>query len=96
MSRSILPILSVSFLRWVFITNFLTTNFLFGQAVNVPAGWPLLRVIDVEQGLPQAFVSSVVQDQDGFTWVGTLGGLARYDGRHMQPFPTDATTPHRP
>lgn len=35
----------------------------------------------VEDGLPQSFVSGIQQDQDGFLWVGTRDGLARYDGR---------------
>ncbi len=44
------------------------------------------QIIDVEKGLPQAFVSAVVTDQEGFVWAGTLGGLARYDGQRMLVF----------
>ena len=34
----------------------------------------------VEQGLPNAAVTAVTQDSLGFIWVGTLDGLARFDG----------------
>ena len=40
----------------------------------------------VEDGLPQNFISGIVQDQDGFLWVGTRDGLARYDGRHFKTY----------
>lgn len=33
-----------------------------------------------KQGLPQNFISTIDQTDDGFLWVGTLGGLARFDG----------------
>ena len=70
---------------------------LYGQSGYEPVGWPPLRIIGVEQGLPQAFVSGVVQDDAGFIWVGTLGGVARYDGRQMLPFyhqPDNPASPH--
>lgn len=33
-----------------------------------------------EDGLPQNAVTSIVQTHDGYLWVGTYGGLARFDG----------------
>src|SRR3989337_2406958 len=35
----------------------------------------------VEQGLIQSQVQSVLQDNDGNLWVGTLGGLSKYNGK---------------
>ena len=32
-------------------------------------------------GLPQSQVTSVIQDSNGYLWVGTLGGLARFNGK---------------
>ena len=37
-------------------------------------------VWQTEQGLPQNSVSAVLQDRDGFLWLGTQEGLARFDG----------------
>ena len=36
--------------------------------------------ISLEQGLSQSSVSSIVQDENGFMWFGTLDGLNKYDG----------------
>lgn len=43
-----------------------------------------------EQGLPQNTVTSIVQTSDGYIWLGTFGGLARFDGIRFTTF--DATT----
>lgn len=34
----------------------------------------------VEHGLPQHTVNAITQTSDGFLWIGTEGGLARFDG----------------
>ncbi len=34
-----------------------------------------------EKGLPQSQVTAINQDEDGYLWVGTLGGLAKFNGR---------------
>src|SRR6266581_5023607 len=34
-------------------------------------------------GLPQNSVNAVAQTPDGYIWVGTFGGLARFDGLHF-------------
>lgn len=50
---------------------------------------------DVENGLPQNLVSGIVQDADGFIWVSTLDGLARFDGKEFLTFrhqPSDSTS----
>ncbi len=44
------------------------------------------RTLNVLDGLPQAFVSGIVQDPQGFIWIGTRDGLARYDGRQFKSF----------
>jgi len=44
------------------------------------------RNLKVEDGLPQSFVSGLQQDKEGFLWVGTRDGLARYDGRNFVVF----------
>ncbi len=37
----------------------------------------------VEQGLPDNEVNAITQTANGFLWVGTDGGLARFDGEHF-------------
>lgn len=36
--------------------------------------------LTIEHGLPHNSVRSILQDSQGFLWIGTLDGLARYDG----------------
>jgi signal transduction histidine kinase/ligand-binding sensor domain-containing protein len=53
---------------------------------------PAFYVVDywgIENGLPQSSVTSIVQTKDGYIWVGTTGGLARFDGISFRVF--DAT-----
>ncbi|CAN7474987.1 diguanylate cyclase [Pseudoduganella sp. LjRoot289] len=40
----------------------------------------------IEQGLPQNAVAALLQTSDGYLWVGTLGGLARFDGARFTTF----------
>ena len=37
-------------------------------------------------GLPQMQAETVFQDSEGYIWIGTLSGFARYDGRTFTPF----------
>lgn len=39
-----------------------------------------LRVFTKEQGLPENQVQCLLQSRDGFVWIGTRKGLARFDG----------------
>jgi len=38
------------------------------------------RAWGTEAGLPQNTVNAIVQTRDGYLWLGTQGGLARFDG----------------
>ena len=52
------------------------------SAQPAPAARTALRVYTPSDGVPQAQVTAVCQDRDGYLWVGTLtGGVGRYDGR---------------
>ena len=46
----------------------------------------LLRTWQTKDGLPQNTVNATVQTRDGFLWVGTSGGLARFDGARFRSF----------
>ncbi len=55
------------------------------QSVQLPQP----QVITDRQGLPQAFVPSILQDKQGFIWVATRDGLCRYDGQRFKVFQPD-------
>ena len=42
-----------------------------------------------EQGLPNAIATAMAEDGQGFLWVGTLGGLARWDGYRFRVYKAD-------
>ncbi|TXI93071.1 MAG: GGDEF domain-containing protein [Burkholderiaceae bacterium] len=67
-------------------------------ALNAPVeNWEkitdtVFRHLSVQNGLPQFSATALAQDEDGFIWVGTQGGLARWDGyrfRNYLPVPND-------
>ena len=64
------------------------------QAMPVVQGDPsmLYRGWSVEAGLPQVSVTAMAQDEQGYIWLGTQGGLARFDGHQFTVFNT-ANTP---
>ncbi len=49
-----------------------------------------LRILSSNDGLPQSFVSGIVQDDSLFVWIGTRNGLARFDGVNFKIFQHDA------
>ncbi len=73
--------------RGFILTLFIFQSFsLFSQSV---------REISTRDGLPQSFVSGLVQDDSSFVWMGTRNGLARFDGYQFKVFqhnPHDSTT----
>jgi len=44
---------------------------------------------NTSQGLPQSQVSSITQDKEGYLWVGTLGGLAKFNGKDFHTISTE-------
>ncbi|WP_167285213.1 ligand-binding sensor domain-containing protein [Marilutibacter alkalisoli] len=44
------------------------------------------KVFTDDDGLPPSGVSALVQARDGYLWVGTFGGLARFDGRTFRTY----------
>lgn len=63
-----------------------------GQSAPSPVAF---KTLNVANGLPQSYISGLVQDGTGFIWIGTRDGLARYDGRRFKYFrhiPGDTAT----
>lgn len=51
--------------------------------------------LGTDHGLPQGTATALAEDRDGFLWVGTQGGLARWDGYRFHSWrsnPYDATS----
>ena len=62
-----------------------------------PAGIPevpTLRHIDVAAGLPSSSINGLAFDADGYLWLATIDGLARYDGVGVQVWQHDPGDPH--
>jgi PAS domain S-box-containing protein len=58
-----------------------------GLAADGPGGQRIrFHSLTIEHGLPQATARMMVQDHDGFVWIGTQDGLARYDGHEFEVF----------
>ena len=55
-------------------------------ASDAPQGVGAFRRLAIADGLVDNVVYGVVQDTRGFMWLGTEGGLVRYDGREFRSF----------
>jgi ligand-binding sensor domain-containing protein/signal transduction histidine kinase len=53
-----------------------------------------IDVWEVDDGLPQNSVISMMQTRDGYLWLGTWAGLVRFDGVRFVPVATDLTDSH--
>ncbi len=60
-------------------------------AVRVLAGQYFFDGFGTDSGLPQPNVTAIVQTHDGYLWVGTEGGLARFDGVRFVAFKMSST-----
>ncbi|NCC32668.1 MAG: hypothetical protein EOM24_11710, partial [Chloroflexia bacterium] len=66
-----------------------------GEAA-VAAGQLSVRMLSIAEGLPHPAVYAIVRDPFGFLWLGTLEGLARYDGHRFVVYRPDPTNPNTP
>ncbi|MEO5624121.1 MAG: two-component regulator propeller domain-containing protein, partial [Dokdonella sp.] len=60
---------------------------------NPPPAPPQFVPLTVAEGLPSSVVYKTVQDHDGFVWIGTQDGLARYDGVGFRVYRHDPADP---
>lgn len=73
----------------VAVFSFLVVSFLcLNLSVSAQAPAPY-ETISIAQGLSQGMVFDLLQDQQGFIWVGTKNGLNRYDGYSFTVFNND-------
>ena len=57
-----------------------------GWCAPVGAAGYFVRTWTTEEGLPHNVVTHLLQDREGYIWVATPGGLARFDGREFKSF----------
>ena len=65
--------------------GFLLCLLLFSR-LNIKASDYYICSWQVEDGLPQNSVTAIIQTRDGYIWVGTYSGLARFDGVRFTAF----------
>ena len=58
----------------------------FGLDPRKPIAHYSQRVWHTADGLPQESVRAIAQTRDGYLWLGTQAGLARFDGEHFSVF----------
>ena len=73
---------------------FITLLFCF-TGLNAQYVKPYFNILSIENGLPEGYVVSSLQDKLGYMWLGTQNGLVRYDGYELKsyPFPDDNGLP---
>ncbi|WP_080055643.1 hybrid sensor histidine kinase/response regulator transcription factor [Spirosoma aerolatum] len=77
----------MKFCYWLFVVGLLWSGRLSAQPFTI-------HNLGLQQGLPEYYVSGLVQDKAGFIWVATRDGLARYDGRQFKVFRKQPFNPH--
>lgn len=77
-------------LRQIITIKILIFLLAFSISISLVAQKPLLyESISIAQGLSQGMVYDIIQDSEGFIWVGTKDGLNRYDGYSFKVFTND-------
>ena len=56
------------------------------NAADYPVQKFKFDILGIDQGIPQGFVCSVVQDSKGYLWIATRQGLCHFDGYHITNF----------
>jgi ligand-binding sensor domain-containing protein len=81
--------MSVRFsLRWVStaITALVIVAPAWAQPATPRADQFIRRSWDTRDGLPQNTITAIAQTRDGYLWLGTFGGLVRFDGNAFTVF----------
>ena len=63
------------------------------NALAAVPGRPHFRIIGSAQGLPSTEIFALARDRDGYLWIATADGLARYDGVGMRVWRYDPADP---
>jgi len=74
--------LGLTFRRWLCHSLFLASTL---PVFGADGDW-FARIWQSDDGLPDNNVTGVAQTADGYLWVATMGGLARFDGVQLREF----------
>jgi len=78
------------FLLSILLIQGLSQTLLFSQVPN--ADDYVVTEFGMEDGLPQNSVNEILQTADGYIWIATFGGLARFDGDKFTKFDRSNTS----
>src|SRR5260370_39056437 len=68
-----------------FVLLVLAARYMLALDPDQPAASYIRTTLTVEDGLPSNVVNAILQTRNGFLWIGTDAGLARFNGRHFIP-----------
>lgn len=71
-------------MKWLSLALFLVLTLAGGALAQGLLGEPRFEHLTVNDGLLHSDVEAVVQDWDGFLWIGTNQGINRYDGYDLR------------
>lgn len=63
------------------------------QAADPLPETPLFESFGTSEGLPASKLYALAQDREGYLWIGSIDGLARYDGTGFEVFRHDSADP---
>lgn len=86
-----IKILMPRFLNAVCILSFVLCSYALSETVTSIEPVAKFRNINVEQGLSQGTVYSVMQDKAGVVWLATQDGLNKFDGHKFTVYQKDAS-----
>lgn len=67
------------FIHLIILGIFLSVSQIVGQ--SLPDFW--FEQLTIAEGLSQNYITAIIQDKNGFIWIGTKNGLNKYDGYEM-------------
>ncbi len=79
----LLIMLRLSYIGWIFVSCYFCALHCGAQS---PFRFEQALLIDRSKGLPENNVRGICKDPDGFVWIGTSGGLCRFDGTRIKTY----------
>ena len=84
---------SFALLLALLLTACLLTAPAYAQEPDEDSGSYVATVYNERNGLPTGEANAILQTSDGYVWVGSYGGLVRYDGSNFRNYSTEGKLP---